>query len=86
MAVVSSLDRDPEWIYRLYKRRDRIEKRFRILFPVLVSDATYMKDDDRLRGNLFVAFVSLKIISRLQARIHDAGLLGYISVEDVLLA
>ena len=86
MVVVSSLDRDPEWIYRLYKRRDRIEKRFRTLFSVLESDATYMRDDDRLRGHLFVAFLSLKIISRLEARIRDAGLLGSLSVEDVLLA
>lgn len=86
MVVVSSLDRDPEWIYRLYKRRDRIEKRFRTLFSVLESDATYMRDDDRLRGHLFVAFLSLKIISRLEARIRDAGLLGSMSVEDVLLA
>ncbi len=86
MVVVSSLDRDPERVYRLYKRRDRIEKRFRTLFSVLESDATYMRDDDRLRGHLFVAFLSLKIVSRLEARIRDAGLLGDTSVEDVLLA
>ena len=51
-----------------------------------MSDATYMRDDDRLRGHLFVAFLSLKIVSRLEARIRDAGLLGDTSVEDVLLA
>jgi len=86
MVAVSSLDRDPEWIYRLYKRRDRIEKQFRTLFSVLESDATYMRDDDKLRGHLFFAFLSLIIISRFEARICDAGLLGTVSVEDVLLA
>ena len=86
MVVISSLDREPEWIYGLYKRRDRVEKRFRTLFSILEADATYLKNDDRLRGHLFIAFLSLKILSRLEARIRDAGLLDSTSIEDVLLA
>ena len=86
MVVVSSLDRDPEWIYGLYKRRDKVEKRFRTLFSIMDSDAAYLRDDDRLRGHIFVAYLSLKILSRLDARIHDAGLSDSTSVEDVLLA
>lgn len=85
MVIVSDLDRDPEWIYGLYKRRDRVEKRFRTLFSILESDSTYMRDTDALRGYVFAAFISLKIVSRLEARIRDAGLLQSMSVDDVLL-
>ena len=86
MAVVSSLDRDPEWIYGLYKRRDKVEKRFRTLFSIMDSDAAHLRDDDRLRGHIFIAYLSLKILSRLEARIRDAGLSDSTSVEDILLA
>ena len=86
MVVVSSLDRDPEWIYGLYKRRDKVEKRFRTLFSIMDSDAAHLRDDDRLRGHIFIAYLSLKILSRLEARIRDAGLSDSTSVEDILLA
>ena len=85
MVIVSSLDREPEWIYNLYRRRDSVEKRFRTIFSILEADETYMRDEDKLRGHLFIAFLSLKILSRLEARIHDAGLLDSISVKDVIL-
>lgn len=85
MVIVSSLDREPKWIYNLYKRRDSVEKRFRTLFSILEADETYMSDGDKLRGHLFIAFLSLKILSRLEARIRDAGLSNSISVEDVIL-
>ena len=43
-----------------------------------------MRDEDKFRGHLFIAFLNLKILSRLEARIRDAGLLDSISVEDVI--
>ena len=85
MVIVSDLDRDPEWIYMLYKRRDKVEKRFRTLFSIMESDSTYMRDNDAMRGHAFVSYISLKILSRLESRIRDAGLLSAMSVDDVLL-
>lgn len=85
MLVISDMDVEPEWIYDLYKHRDRVEKRFRTIFDNLEADATYLSENEQLFGHLFVTYLSLKIVSSLENLIRKAGLSDKYSVADVLL-
>jgi hypothetical protein len=84
LILISSLDTDPEDIYRMYKYRDMIEKCFDTAKNVLDADRTYMHDDLRIMGHNLVTFISLYITMRIYGWLEDAGLLTRHSVSDVL--
>ncbi|MCQ2071425.1 MAG: transposase, partial [archaeon] len=84
MVVVSNLDREPEWIYSLYKRRDSVEKDFRRMFEVLGADSLGVSDTSTARGMLFVLTLAVRLRVRLKNAIQKAGLGSDYSVDDVL--
>jgi transposase len=68
----------------MYKRRDSVEKRFHTFKGTLNADSSYLRDNVSAYGHIFVSFLSMYILARLEDRIRDAGLLNRYSVEDVL--
>lgn len=84
VMIVSSLDMDPETVYRMYKYRDMVEKCFDAAKNVLDSDRTYMHNDQRIMGHNFVTFLSLYIMMKIYGWLEDADLLEKYSVSDVL--
>lgn len=83
--IVSNTDASPEEIYLMFKCRDSVEKRFRTFKSVLDADSTYLLDNEAAFGHVFVTFLSMYMIAKLEGRIGEAGLLSKMSAEDVLL-
>jgi len=84
MIIISNADEDPEEIYLMYKRRDSVEKRFHTFKGTLDADSTYLRDNVSAYGHIFVSFLSMYILARLEDHIRGTGLLNKYSVEDVL--
>jgi len=84
MIIVSNLDAEPEDIYQMYKRRDSVEKRFHTFKGTLDADSTYLRDNVSAYGHIFVSFLSMYILAKLEDHIREAGLLSRYSAEDVL--
>ena len=84
MIMVSNLDLDPEEVYLMFKRRDKVEKRFRDFKSNLNADVCYLQDNASVAGHVFVSFLSLYMIANLEDRIRRADLLSKYSVYDVM--
>jgi len=85
LILTSDIDDGPEEIYRLYKRRDAVEKQFRRWKSAIDADASYMRDSEMLFGYVFVMFVSLWMLASVENVLRDKGMLKKTSVKDVLL-
>jgi len=68
----------------MFKRRDKVEKRFRNFKSNLNADVCYLRDDLSVAGHVFVSFLSLYMLAQLEDRIRRADLLSKYSVYDVL--
>lgn len=84
LVIISSLDTDPEDIYRMYKYRGMIEKCFDMAKNTLDADRTYMHSDLRIMGHNLVTFISLYIMMKIYGWLEDTGMLTKYSVNDVL--
>jgi hypothetical protein len=84
ILMVSSLDRDPEEIYQIYKRRDKVEKQFEKWKSDLQADATHLQETAVVFGHFFISFLSLYLLAKLENAIRDAGLLNHHSTRQVL--
>lgn len=83
IMICSSLNIDPESIYRMYKSRESVEQNFDSGKNVLNMDRTYMRDDDGIRGHLFVTFLAMRIRSSISKWLEEKKLLGKYTPEDV---
>ena len=54
ILIESDLDRVPEEIYLLYKRRDRVEKLFETWKSTLQADRTWLRSDASVFGHVFI--------------------------------
>ena len=54
ILIVSDLDRPPEAVFLLYKRRDNVEKQFEVWKTTLQADRTWLRDDASIFGHVFV--------------------------------
>jgi transposase len=84
ILIESDLDSPPEEIYLLYKRRDRVEKLFDTWKTTLQADRTWLRDDASVFGHIFVSFLSLYLLAKLEQALRDAGLLHKMSARQVL--
>ena len=85
IALLSNVKANPEEIYLLYKSRDEIEKVFHAFKNVLQADRPYLRDDDSIRGHVFVSFVALYIYYHVLNKLLKLNLSNKLSVKDVLL-
>jgi transposase len=84
ILIESDLDRTPEDIYLLYKRRDRVEKLFETWKSTLQADRTWLRSDASVFGHIFISFVSLYLLARLELALRSAGMLQKMSARQVL--
>jgi len=84
IMICSSLKIPPVEIYRMYKGRESIEQCFDSGKNILSMDRTCMRDDDGIRGHLFVTFLAMRIRLEIARQLNEKKLLGKITPEDVL--
>ena len=84
ILIVSDLDREPEAVFQLYKRRDKVEKQFETWKGTLHADRTWLQDDASIFGHVFVSFLSPYLLARLEQALRRAGLLSRYSARHVL--
>jgi len=84
ILIVSDLDRPPEAVFLLYKRRDKVEKQFEVWKTTLQADRTWLRDDASIFGHVFVSFLSLYLLARLEQALRTAGLLSKYSARHIL--
>lgn len=85
IRILSTLDRDPETIYTLYKSRDIIEKHFDTYLTELMADKLYLQDSDCLFGHVFVGFLCLYIYCKILNSIKKTECTNKISSPKVLV-
>lgn len=84
IGLVSDLERDGPEIFDLYKGRQDVEVAFDAMKNTLEADATYLQDNETVRGYFFVAFLALRVYFGVLKRLRERDLTGEISVREVL--
>ena len=84
ISVLSSMDADGEKIYLLYKQREDVEQAFDAMKDELENDKSYLSDDYALRGYFFISFVSLYLYYAALNLLRKNGLVGDVSVNELL--
>jgi transposase len=84
ILLVSDLNRDPKEIYMLYKRRDKVEKQFEKWKDALQADRTWLRDDASIFGHVFLSFLSLYLLARLEQQLREKDILSKYSARRVL--
>jgi len=84
IPIMSSVDIDGERVYLLYKQREEIEQAFDVMKDELENDKSYLSDDYALRGYFFISFVSLYLYYATLNTLRRNGLVGNISVNELL--
>ena len=62
-----------------------MEESFDVFKNLLQTDTPYLRDDDSLRGYLFVSFISLIAYYRIMSLLKKKGINDRISVKDAIL-
>lgn len=84
ISIISNLDTTPDQIYLIYKERENIEQVFDAMKNEMENDKTYLRDNDAIRGYLFVSFISLHIHYRIREMLRINDLIGKYSVNELL--
>ena len=84
ISVLSSMDEDGEKVYLLYKQREEVEQAFDAMKDELENDKSYLSDDYALRGYFFISFVSLYLYYAALNLLRKNGLVGDVSVNELL--
>ena len=77
--------KNPQAIFELYKFRNDVEEAFDVSKNLLQVDTPYLRDDDTLRGCVFVSFISLIAYYRILKLLKNKKIINRISVKDALL-
>ncbi|EQD68058.1 transposase, partial [mine drainage metagenome] len=85
ISILSSLLRDPEEIFNLYKDREEVEQAFDAMKNDLENDKTYLQDAIAVRGYFFISFLSLYVYFSILQLLKSHGLHPKISVKEALL-
>ena len=62
-----------------------IEESFDIFKNLLQTDTPYLRDDDSLRGYLFISFISLIAYYRILKLLKEKGINDRVRVKDAIL-
>ena len=84
IALWTNTDLKPQEVFETYKMRQHVEEivdRFR---NHLLAEGSYMRDDDKLQGWLWVAMLALQVHWFILDALKQAKLLSKWSVEEVL--
>ncbi len=84
IAVITNTEYDPSRVFELLKSRSDVEIVFDTFKNLLRADRSYLRDDYKMQGWMFINFVSLLIYYRIYLLLLEKGLLKRYSVRDVL--
>ena len=85
IAILTNTRDKPQVIFELYKSRNDVEEAFDVFKNLLQVDTPYLRDDDTLRGYVFVSFISLIAYYRILKLLKNRKVNSRISVKDALL-
>ena len=85
IAILTNTGEKPQRIFELYKFRNDVEEAFDVFKNLLQVDTPYLRDDDTLRGYVFVSFISLIAYYRILKLLKEKKINTRISVKDALL-
>ena len=85
IAILTNTREKPQTIFELYKSRNDVEEAFDVFKNLLKTDTPYLRDDDSLRGYVFVSFLSLIAYYRILKLLKEKHVNSRISVKDAIL-
>ena len=85
IAILTNAGEKSQKVFELYKFRNDVEESFDVFKNLLQTDTPYLRDDDTLRGYLFVSFISLIAYYRILSLLKKKGINDRISVKDAIL-
>ena len=85
IAILTNTGEKPQEIFELYRSRNDVEESFDVFKNLLQVDTPYLRDDDTLRGYVFVSFISLIAYYRILKLLKEKKVNTGISVKDALL-
>ncbi|MGP6207079.1 transposase [Cuniculiplasma sp. SKW3] len=85
IAILNNAGEKSQKVFELYKFRNDVEESIDAFKNLLRTDTPYLRDDDTLRGYLFVSFISLIAYYRILSLLKKKGINDRISVKDVVL-
>lgn len=83
ITLKTNLNESPEYIYRIYKQRQKIEQFFKTYVCCLDFDASYMRNRTSQESWCFLNHIAALIAIDLLNYISDLGLGSKISLEDI---
>ena len=84
LSVITNLKTSGEIVYQLLKSRADIEQSYGTFKNTIHADRTHMRDEQQLRGWMFVNFISLILHYRIYNTLKEKGILKKYSPEDVI--
>ena len=85
IAILTNAGEKSQKVFELYKFRNDVEESFDVFKNLLMTDTPYLRDDDSLRGYLFVSFISLIAHYRILKVLKEKHVNNRISVKDAIL-
>ena len=85
IAILTNAGERSQKVFELYKFRNDVEESFDVMKNMLQADTPYLRDDDSLRGYIFVSFLSLIAYYRILGLLKEKGINKRISVKDAIL-
>ena len=74
----------PQKIFEMCKFRNDVEEVFNVFKNLLNTDTPYLKDDDSLRGYVFLSFLSLIAYYRVLKLLKEKHVNSRISAKDAI--
>ncbi len=85
IAMLTNAGEESQKVFEMYKFRNDVEESFDVFKNLLQTDTPYLRDDDSLRGYLFVSFISLIAYYRILKLLKEKRINDRISVKDAIL-
>ena len=84
-GLLSDLDVDPWVVFEQYKEREEVEQAFDYMKNDLEADRSCLGCDEAVRGYFVVVFLAMRLYFKILRRLRERGLVGKVSVREVLL-
>ena len=84
ILIVSNMDVEEYEVFKLFKKRESVEKMFDTYKTVLDADKLYLQSDESVFGHVFVSFISLYMHCTIENLLKKVGLNRKITPIDLL--
>jgi hypothetical protein len=81
IMLASDKDAGEEEIYRQYRRRDAVDRLFADYRKTIGQDREFLVDRETMDGHMFVAFLSIRAYTRIEAMLSEGSMSGITPLE-----